>query len=185
MLYNDVKSISSDRNCKRGLNMARYQKNKPLILDDLDQRIIQELQADGRQSFLSLAKKLDASEGTIRNRVSAQLKKEVISLKAVINPTKLGYNFSCIVGFEIAIDHLTEAESRLTKSPNVAFLVTCTGSFDLIAYLIFRDAAELDRFMREKVARLPGIKRTQTFVNMSVTKSPWLNQIDISELLEA
>lgn len=39
--------------------------------------------------------------------------------------------------------------------------------------------------MREKVARLPGIKRTQTFVNMSVSKSPWLNQIDITKLLES
>lgn len=165
--------------------MAHYQKKKPLNLDELDQKIIQELQKDGRQSFLSLGKKLDASEGTIRNRVSAQLAKEVISLKAVLNPTKLGFNFSCIVGFEIAIDHLTEAESRLNESPNVAFLVTCTGSYDLIAFLIFRDAAELDKFMREKVARLPGIKRTQTFVNMSVSKSPWQNQIDIIKLLES
>jgi Lrp/AsnC family transcriptional regulator for asnA, asnC and gidA len=165
--------------------MARYQKKKPLIIDDLDQKIIQELQVDGRQSFLSLGKKLDASEGTIRNRVSAQLKKEVISLKAVLNPLKFGFNFSCIVGFEIAIDQLTQAESMLTESPNVYFLVTCTGSYDLIAFLIFRDAAELDRFMRDKVARLPGIKRTQTFVNMNVAKSPWQNQIDISKLLES
>ena len=165
--------------------MARYQRKKPLELDDLDQKIIQELQADGRQSFLSLSKKLDASEGTIRNRVSAQLKKEIISLKAVLNPTKLGFNFSCIIGFEIAVDQLTAVESKLTLSPNVAFLVTCTGSFDLIAFLIFRDAAGLDNFMRENIARLPGIRRTQTFVNMSVTKSPWLNQIDVSQLLES
>jgi Lrp/AsnC family transcriptional regulator, regulator for asnA, asnC and gidA len=165
--------------------MPRYQKKKPLFMDNLDQRIIQELQSDGRQSFLSLGKKLDASEGTIRNRVSSLLKKESISLKAVINPTKLGFNFSCIVGFEIAIDQLTEAESKLTASPNVSFLVSCTGAFDLIAFLIFRDAAELDKFMREKVARLPGIKRTQTFVNMSVTKSPWQNQVDITKLLES
>jgi Lrp/AsnC family transcriptional regulator for asnA, asnC and gidA len=165
--------------------LARYQKKKPSIIDDLDQKIIQELQVDGRQSFLSLGKKLDASEGTIRNRVSSQINKELISLKAILNPPKLGFNFSCIVGFEIAIDQLSQAESMLTESPNVYFLVTCTGSFDLIAFLIFRDAAELDRFMREKVARLPGIKRTQTFVNMNVAKSPWLNQIDISKLLES
>ncbi len=164
--------------------MARYKKKKPSIIDDLDQKIIQELQSDGRQSFLSLGKKLDASEGTIRNRVSAQLKKEIIYLKAIINPLKLGFTFSCIVGFEIAIDQLGEAESKLTESPNVYFLVTCTGSYDLIAFLIFRDAAELDKFMRDKVARLPGIKRTQTFVNMNVAKSPWMEQINITKLLD-
>ncbi|HSW58813.1 MAG TPA: Lrp/AsnC family transcriptional regulator [Dehalococcoidales bacterium] len=165
--------------------MARYQKKKPKIIDDLDQKIIQELQAEGRQSFLSLGKKLDASEGTIRNRVASLIKKDLITLKAVLNPAKLGFSFSCVVGFEIAIDRLGEAESRLTESPNVYFLVTCTGSYDLIAFLIFRDAAELDRFMREQVARLPGIKRTQTFVNMNVVKSPWVEQIDISRLLDS
>jgi len=165
--------------------MTRYMKKKPSIIDDLDQKIIRELQVDGRQSFLSLGKKLDASEGTIRNRVSAQINKELITLQAVLNPTKLGFTFSCIVCFEIAIDHLTEAEARLADSPNVYLLVTCTGSFDLIALLIFRDAAELDHFMREKVARLPGIKRTQTFVNMNISKSPWQQQIEITKLLES
>jgi Lrp/AsnC family transcriptional regulator for asnA, asnC and gidA len=163
--------------------MQHNKKNKTTVMDELDQKIVHELQSDARQSFLSLAKKLSTSEGTVRNRVAAQLKKEVIAIKAVVDPVKLGFDFSCIVGFEVAIDQLTRVEAILHDSPNVYFLVTCTGSFDLIAFLLFRDAAELDQFMRQKVAGLPGIKRTQTFVTMNIAKNPWLSQIDIASLL--
>ena len=97
----------------------------------------------------------------------------ILSFLNLPNDCKLDFSF------------LVRAESMLAESPNVYFLVTCTGSFDLIAFLIFRDASELDKFMREKVARLPGIKGTQTFVNMNVAKSPWQNQIDITQLLES
>lgn len=165
--------------------IKKYTKKKQPVLDDLDQKIIRELQADARQSYLSLGKKLGASEGTIRNRVSAELKKGIIELKAVLNHENLGFDFSCIVGFEIATDQLTAAESVLAESPNIYFLATCTGVFDLMAILVFRDAAELDMFMRQKVAKLPGIKRTQTFVNMRITKKPWINNVNIIKLLES
>jgi Lrp/AsnC family transcriptional regulator, regulator for asnA, asnC and gidA len=168
---------------KRGEKM--YRRKKPPILDDLDQKIIQELQQDARQSYLSLGQKIGASEGTIRNRVALELKKELIKLKAVLNPPKLGFNFSCVVGIEVSIDKLTEAEMTLAESPNVYFLSGCTGTFDLMAILIFRDTQEFDKFTRNTLAKLPGIKRTQTFVNMRVIKNPWISDVDITRLLES
>ena len=74
--------------------MKKYRKSKLHALDDLDQSIIQELQVDARQSYLSLGKKIGASEGTIRNRVKSALKGEVIKLKAVLNPSKIGFDFT-------------------------------------------------------------------------------------------
>ena len=165
--------------------MKEYQRKKPPILDDLDKKIIQELQKDARQSYLSLGQKLGASEGTIRNRVGIGLKKELFKLKAVVNPAKLGLKFSCVVGLEIDIDKLSDAETMLAESQNVYFLSGCTGAFDLFAIMLFRDTHEFDQFMRNTVSKLPGIKKTQTFVNMRVIKDPWSNDIDIDKILES
>jgi Lrp/AsnC family transcriptional regulator, regulator for asnA, asnC and gidA len=165
--------------------MDKPVKKKPPILDNLDKEIIQELQLDARESYLSLGKKVNASEGTVRNRVAQALKKDIIRLKAVLNPPKLGFTFSCVMGLEIDIDKLGTAESALAECPNVYFLSGCTGTFDLIAMLIFRNTAEFDKFTRDKIARLPGIKRTQTFVNMRIVKNPWTQDVDISRLLDA
>jgi hypothetical protein len=49
--------------------------------------------------------------------------------------------------------------------------------------LIFRNTAEFDKFTRNKIAKLPGIKRTQTFVNMRMIKNPWTQEVDILKLL--
>jgi Lrp/AsnC family transcriptional regulator for asnA, asnC and gidA len=160
-------------------------RKKQPILDDLDEKIIRELQRDARQSYLSLGQKVAASEGTIRYRVGLELEKGLIALKAVLNPTRLGFHFSCVMGLEVSIDKLTEAENMLAQSPNVYFLSGCTGTFDLIAILIFRNTTEFDKFTREVVARLPGIKHTQTFVNMRIIKSPWNRDVDIVDLLRA
>jgi Lrp/AsnC family transcriptional regulator for asnA, asnC and gidA len=165
--------------------MSQYRRKKKPILDELDEKIIGKLQIDARQSYLSLGQKIGASEGTIRNRVALEIKKEIIKLKAVLNPVKLGFNFSCVMGLEIAIDKLTEAETILAESPNVYYLSGCTGAFDLIAILIFRDTTEFDKFTINKIAKLPGIRRTQTFVNMRVIKNPWVNDVDIAELLDS
>jgi DNA-binding Lrp family transcriptional regulator len=107
----------------RVMTAKPYRKKKPPILDDLDTQIIQELQKDARQSYLSLGQKIGASEGTVRNRVSMELKKELIKLKAVLNPAKLGFNLSCWVGLEVDIDKLGEAEAILAESPNVYFFI--------------------------------------------------------------
>lgn len=164
--------------------MSKLPRKKSQFIDNLDLQIIQELQQDARQSYFSLGQKLNASEGTIRNRVNLEIKKEVITLKAVINPPKLGFSFSCVMGLEIAIDKLSEAEGRLAESPNVYFLSGCTGTFDLIAILIFRNTLEFDKFARETIARLPGIRRSQTFVNIRTVKSPWSHDVNITKLLE-
>jgi hypothetical protein len=43
---------------------------------------------------------------------------------------------------------------------------------------------EFDNFMREKIGKMPGIIRTQTFVNMQVIKKPWTTDADIISLLD-
>jgi Lrp/AsnC family transcriptional regulator, regulator for asnA, asnC and gidA len=164
--------------------MSKAPKKKAAILDGLDQKIIQELQRDGRESYLDIGHKVHASEGTVRNRVSLAIAKELMSLKAVLNPDKLGFTFSCIMGLEVSIDCLDDAAAALAESPNVYFLSGCTGTFDLIAIMVFRNTVEFDKFTRNIIARLPGIKRSQTFVNMRIIKNPWTNDVDIARLVE-
>lgn len=165
--------------------MKRYRKAKSLFLDEIDRGIIVELQADAGQSYLGIGKKIGASEGTIRNRVNSHLGNGLFKLKAVLNPVKLGLDFSCILGLEIAIEKLNEAEALLAESPHVYFLASCTGTYDLIAVLLFQNTNDFDIFMRESIAKLPGIKRSQTFVNMRLTKTPWTNDLEVNKLLKS
>ncbi len=51
-------------------------------LDDIDKKIILELQEDARRQFKIIAKKLNVSEGTIKNRVTRLKNRGVLKLEA-------------------------------------------------------------------------------------------------------
>ncbi|MBN1368114.1 MAG: Lrp/AsnC family transcriptional regulator [Dehalococcoidales bacterium] len=163
--------------------MKKYLKTKVHTLDDIDKNIIMNLQNNARQNYNALGKIVGASEGTIRNRVKFAVNREVIQIKAVLNPTKIGFEFTCMLGIAVDIEKLLEVAEKLADYPNVYFLTLCTGTFDIIAMLLFRNSSEFNTFMMEQVSKLPGIRSTQTFVNMNLMKTPWTSNIEIMKLL--
>ena len=154
------------------------------MLDKLGQRLIQKLQNDGRQSYRELAGELGVAEGTVRKRVRDLRNKDVIKIAALPNPLKLGCNFICIIGMEVKLTDIQQVGKELAQSPNVYFLSSVTGRFDLIAILLFNTSEELGDFVREKISSVQGILKTETFVNMDILKSPWSDGLDISELVK-
>ena len=152
------------------------------MLDELGQKIVKELQEDARQSFREIGRKLDVSEGTVRNRVKGLLKSETLKISAVPNPEKLGLDFMCIMGIEVKVGTAELVESVLIKSPNVYYLSGCTGNMDIIGIFVFRNPSEFDEFVKNVIATVPEIVRTSTFVVMHVSRSPWEHNLDVSAL---
>ena len=58
-------------------------------IDDLDKKIIFELQEDARRPFKVVANKFKVSEGTISNRVNRLIEKGILKLEARVNPFSL------------------------------------------------------------------------------------------------
>ena len=154
------------------------------MLDELGQRIVQLLQEDARQSYREIGRKLGVSEGTIRKRVRSLVGSGIIKLSVVPNPQQLGFNFLCVVGIEVKVGCVERAENLLIQSPNVYFLCGCTGIFDIIGILIFRTAAEFDDFIKNITLDITDIVRTQTFVVMHTSRTPWDKNLDIAALLK-
>ena len=152
------------------------------MLDELAQKIISELQADARQSFREIGRKLKVSEGTVRNRVKTLVNSKTIKISALPDPSKLGLNFMCIMCIEVKVGSAESVEQRLIKSPNVYYLCGCTGNYDIIGLFLFHAPAEFDVFVKDVIAKIPEISRTSTFVVMHVSRSPWEHNLDVAEL---
>jgi Lrp/AsnC family transcriptional regulator for asnA, asnC and gidA len=155
------------------------------LLDDLSLKIIGELQADARQSFREIGRKLEVSEGTVRNRVRSLMASRTIKITAVPNPEQVGLNFICIMCIEVKVGTAESVEERLIKSPNVYFLCGCTGTFDIIGVFTFHSPREFDDFVKNVIAAIPEITRTTTFVAMHVSRSPWEHNLDAAALSKA
>ena len=54
--------------------------------------------------------------------------------------------------------------------PQVSWVSVTTGAFDIFAWATLQSAEALGIFLRTKVGAIPGVRRTETFVNLSVKK---------------
>ncbi|MCL0041205.1 Lrp/AsnC ligand binding domain-containing protein [Dehalococcoidia bacterium] len=51
-----------------------------------------------------------------------------------------------------------------------------------MAILLFHNSEGLADFIRDKISKIPSILKTQTFVNMTIVKSPWAEALDVASL---
>lgn len=153
------------------------------MIDSVDQKLIQELQENGRRSNVELAEKLGLAESTVRKRIKDLVSKNIIKIAAMPNPYKLGYGFLSIMGLQVRMDDLETVALTLAKEPNIAYLAFVTGRYDMLALVICRTPEQLSDFIKDHISAISSIVRTETFVNLEVIKSLWFDPLDVGKLL--
>lgn len=140
------------------------------MVDDLDLKLIQELQKNGRESYVDLAGRLGVVEGTIRKRIKHLLDRDIIKIAAVPNIRELGYGFTSIIGFQVRMEDLRKVAENLAQNQHVCYLAFVTGRYDLMAIVVTQSPEELSRFIEKEISAIPSILRTETFVNLDIIK---------------
>jgi Lrp/AsnC family transcriptional regulator for asnA, asnC and gidA len=159
------------------------QNNSKNAIDEIDQRIIDALQLDGRRPFTKLAAELGVSEASVRQRVANLINTRVMQIVAITNPVKLGFSHASMIGISVSGDLLMEVANEISAFEEVIYLIICAGSFDLLAEVVCRDNDHLLSFLTEKLYKVPGVQQTETFMYLRVCKQnnlAFLSQARIS-----
>lgn len=139
-------------------------------LNELDLKIIKMLERDARASFRELAKKLGVSEGTVHNRVRRLQQVGVIKgYSARVDPTKLGFDLTAVIGLRVVGGHLVEVEKELSRLKEVCCVYDVTGDYDAIVVARFKSRAELNRFIKGVLSN-PHVERSVTHVVLNTVK---------------
>jgi Lrp/AsnC family transcriptional regulator for asnA, asnC and gidA len=141
-------------------------------LDEINKRIIEQLQRDGRMSYAALAKVVGLSEAAVRQRVQRLLDTGVMQIVAVTDPLTLGFSRQVMVGIRVVGD-LRMAAEALAAVPEVDYVVICAGGYDLLAEMVCADDDHLLRLLNDKVRTIPGVTSTETFVYLKLTKQTY------------
>jgi len=173
--------VSSLKECAKIIYYARTILGTEMI-DELDLKLMQELQKDVRAKHVDLAKKLDVVEGTVRKRIKNLVGNSIIKTIAVPNLRELGYNFMSLMALQVRLADLRDIAENLVKKPNICYLAFVTGRYDMIAVVITRSPEELAHFIEKEISAIPSILRTETFVNLEILKGGW-PVIDTTQLL--
>lgn len=152
------------------------------MYDELDRKLIQELQENGRKSYVDLASNLGVVEGTVRRRVKHLVDRDIIKIVAVPNVRRLGYGFVCIMALQVSITDLRRVAENLAQNEHVCFLAFVTGRYDLMAIIVARSPEEYSHFLQSELYHIPGVVRTEAFVSLDVIKGS-ASLLDTTQLI--
>lgn len=136
-------------------------------LDEVDRRLLELLQADGRRTFADLAAEVALSQPAVKRRVDRLVATGAIrGFTAVVDPALLGRPLEafCELRFQGATSP-GEIEALHGGLAEVEAVYVLAGDFDALLRLRLRDMTHL----REVIARLravPGVVGTKTLMVM-------------------
>ncbi len=139
-------------------------------MDDLDIKIISMLQDNGRVSNVEIARDVGISEPTVRRRLNRLIQDEFIRISALRDPGKMGYASEALIGVQVDPDKIDQVAEGLARLDEVDWVTITTGTYDVFAWAALQSVEALSIFLRTKVGTIPGVRRTETFVNLSVKK---------------
>lgn len=132
------------------------------LLDELDRQIIGLLQRDGRASNVDVARQLGIAEATVRKRLERLLDNRIIRITAAVNPGSLGLTTQIFLGIETDLARMEDVANRLAAIPEVYSVRMATGTYDVIVEAFLPSSDQLLSFLVDKIAIIPGVKRTET-----------------------
>ncbi|MEA3351238.1 MAG: Lrp/AsnC family transcriptional regulator [Chloroflexota bacterium] len=133
-------------------------------MDELDVKILQFLQEDGRTPFTKIAKNTGVSESTIRSRYATLIEKGVVHTVSIVDPFVLGFEAPAIIGVSVDIGNIDKVAKAIVAFPEVSYLVMVLGNYDIIVEVFCHDISHLVDLITNGFPSVPGIRETETLV---------------------
>ena len=149
-------------------------------MDHVDRALIGYLQSEGRAPLLSLASRLGISHGTVRTRLHRLLRDKVISVVGIVEPKKVGFPMSALIGIRADLKRLAATEEALVRFDEITTVATMAGRYDFFVWGNFRDDSHLLEFLSHRLSKIPGIRSTETFHILSMTKRIWQWKVPVA-----
>jgi Lrp/AsnC family transcriptional regulator for asnA, asnC and gidA len=142
-------------------------------VSELDKRIIEHLQQDGRRPFTQIASELGVSEAAVRARTNRLVERGILQVVGVTDPLKLGFQQMAMIGIRCERDRLIDVSERIAEMPEVDYVVITAGSYDLLIETVCEDNEALLRFLADKLRQIEGVRDTETFVYLRMVKQTY------------
>jgi len=150
-------------------------------LDDVDRRILRELQADGRLSNQELSKRVNLSPTPCLTRVRRLERAGIITgYAAFVEPAAV--DAGLLVFVEVVLERTTEDvfedfKRAVMSMPQVLECQMVSGGFDYLLKARVRDMADYRDFLGKSLVSLPSVRETHTYVVMEEVKNTTAIQV--------
>ena len=138
-------------------------------MDDIDRKILAELQEDGRLTITELADRVRLTPAPCHRRVRELERKGVITgYRAVLDPAAVGLGFEALVSVTMDredAETIAAFEAALAAVPEIRHAERLFGDPDYLLRVVATDLNGYATLRDQKLATLPGVQRiTSTIV---------------------
>jgi DNA-binding Lrp family transcriptional regulator len=132
--------------------------------DDLDKRIVRELQRNAREATSNIAARLDVARSTVHERIARMEREGIITGYSVVlsqNPSL--DKVQILVMMKIQQQESRRIMQRLSQYPEIRVCLSVSGEYDLFISAEAPRIEDLDVLIDE-LTEIPGVLRTNTMV---------------------
>ncbi len=142
--------------------------NKNISIDDVDMKILSLLMENANMPYTEIGKRINLSGGTIHVRMAKMEEAGIVrGSQLVIDYTKLGWDISAFLGIYLDKSSLyEEVAKQLEEIPEVVSINYTTGIYSIFAKIYCRDTVHLREVLHDKIQKVQGIQRTETFISL-------------------
>tara|TARA_R110000850_G_scaffold62692_2_gene142396 strand:+ start:2910 stop:3383 length:474 start_codon:yes stop_codon:yes gene_type:complete len=143
-------------------------------LDEIDLKILQRLQEDGRITNVELANSVGLTAPPCLRRMRALEEEGVInSYHAAIDPAKMGYTITVFAMVSLksqAEADLQAFEEHVQKLPEVRECYMLNGEIDFILKVVAKDLQQFQSFLTSQLTAAPNVASVKTSLTIRSAK---------------
>ncbi|MCE9668698.1 Lrp/AsnC family transcriptional regulator [Myxococcus stipitatus] len=141
-------------------------------MDELDYRLLDLLQRDGRATQLELSRAVGLSQPAVAERIRKLEERDVITgYAARVDATKLGKDITAFIGVNIEHPKYFEGfAKKVLALPDVLECHRVAGQDSYILKVKTANTRTLDSLLVETLRTIAGVTRTQTTIVLSSIK---------------
>jgi DNA-binding Lrp family transcriptional regulator len=145
-------------------------------LDEIDKKIITQLQADGRTTAEELAKITGFTSMGAKKRLEKLIKTGTIKVSALINPSVLKLHPAFVMLEMDSAEAMQDLLNRFEECPRVVEICKTVGGYNLIALVVAETQETLESISMEKCSLRcsKGIRRSEFYPISDTYFSPFL-----------
>jgi len=137
-------------------------------IDKTDLQILSYLAQDAMMPYTEIAKKIFVSGGTVHVRMNKLKELGIVKGSQIqIDYAKLGYDVKAFLGVYLEKNSMYDkVASQLKKIPEIIELNYTTGNYSMFVKILCRDTQHLRQVLHDKIQKIDGIERTETFISL-------------------
>lgn len=129
-------------------------------MDEIDKKILNILQQNDKTQYQVIAEELGLGASTVHYRIKKLISKGIITnFSAIIDPEKVGYTTTAVLGLNVDPLRMHEIALALTQFDEVQIVTTSSGDHDIILHILALDGKHLWRFINEHIKPMQGVEK--------------------------